>query len=76
MNRCILCYRCVKVARQITDHRVHGVMNSGDVSEISTYIQKPIENEFSGNMIDVCPGRRIYRQNIPLQKPRMVYQAC
>src|SRR5260221_5558979 len=36
MTRCILCYRCVKVADQLTDHRDHGVLNRGDVSEIST----------------------------------------
>jgi NADH-quinone oxidoreductase subunit G len=30
-------------------------MNRGDVSEISTYIQHAVDNEFSGNMIDVCP---------------------
>jgi hypothetical protein len=55
MTRCILCYRCVKVAEQITDGRVHGVINRGDVAEISTYISQAIENDFSGNMIDVCP---------------------
>jgi NADH-quinone oxidoreductase subunit G len=55
MTRCILCYRCVKVADQITDSRVHGVINRGDVSEISTYISNVIENDFSGNVIDVCP---------------------
>lgn len=55
MTRCILCYRCVKVADQITDGRVHGVLNRGDVSEISTYIQNVIGNDFSGNVIDVCP---------------------
>lgn len=55
MTRCILCYRCVKVADQITDHRVHGVINRGDVSEISTYIKNVIDNDFSGNVIDVCP---------------------
>ncbi len=55
MNRCILCYRCVKVAEQITDGRVHGVLNRGDLSEISTYITEAIDNDFSGNMIDVCP---------------------
>src|SRR5213592_1502779 len=47
MTRCILCYRCVKVADQLTDKRVHGVLNRGDVSEISTYIQNAIENDFS-----------------------------
>lgn len=55
MTRCILCYRCVKVAEQLTDGRVHGVINRGDASEISTYIQEAIDNDFSGNMIDVCP---------------------
>jgi NADH-quinone oxidoreductase subunit G len=55
MTRCILCYRCVKTADQLTDGRVHGVINRGDVAEISTYIQNSIENEFSGNVIDVCP---------------------
>lgn len=55
MNRCILCYRCVHTADQLTDGRVHGVLNRGDVAEISTYIEKAIDNEFSGNVIDVCP---------------------
>ena len=55
MNRCILCYRCVMVADQITDTRVHGVLGRGDHSEISTLIEKAIDNDFSGNMIDVCP---------------------
>ncbi|MCC6818816.1 MAG: (2Fe-2S)-binding protein [Bacteroidia bacterium] len=55
MNRCILCYRCVKVADQLTDGRCHGVINRGEHAEISTYIEKAIDNDFSGNMIDVCP---------------------
>lgn len=55
MNRCILCYRCVFVAQQLTDGRVHGILGRGVHSEISTYISKAIENDFSGNVIDVCP---------------------
>jgi NADH-quinone oxidoreductase subunit G len=55
MNRCILCYRCVYTADQLTPGRVHGVLNRGDVSEIGTYIEKAVDNDFSGNMIDVCP---------------------
>ena len=55
MNRCILCYRCVYTADQITDGRVHGVLGRGDHAEISTYIEKAIDNDFSGNIIDVCP---------------------
>lgn len=55
MTRCILCYRCVKVAEQLCPGRVHGVINRGDHGEISTYIQQAVDNEMSGNMIDVCP---------------------
>jgi len=55
MNRCILCYRCVHVANQLTDQRVHGALHRGDHTEISTYIEQAVDNDFSGNMIDVCP---------------------
>ncbi len=55
MTRCILCYRCVYTADQITDGRVHGILNRGDKAEISTYIAQAIDNDFSGNVIDVCP---------------------
>ena len=44
-----------KVAENLCDTRVHGVVNRGDHAEISTYIENAIENEWSGNMIDVCP---------------------
>lgn len=55
MNRCILCYRCVEVANQLTEKRVHGVLHRGEHAEISTFIEQAVDNEFSGNMIDVCP---------------------
>ena len=55
MTRCILCYRCVFVADQLTDKRVHGILDRGDHSEISTYIEKSLDNDFIGNVIDVCP---------------------
>ncbi len=55
MTRCILCYRCVYVADQISEKRVHGVLDRGDHSEIATYIQKSLDNDFIGNVIDVCP---------------------
>src|SRR6201988_4326526 len=47
MTRCILCYRCTYVADQLTDKRVHGIINRGDRAEISTYIKNVVENDFS-----------------------------
>lgn len=55
MTRCILCYRCVYTADQLTNGRVHGVLGRGDAAEIGTYIENSIDNDFSGNVIDVCP---------------------
>ncbi|WP_140938044.1 2Fe-2S iron-sulfur cluster-binding protein [Sphingobacterium lumbrici] len=55
MNRCILCYRCVYVANQLTNKREHGILYRGDHSEISTFIEEALDNDFIGNVIDVCP---------------------
>ncbi len=55
MTRCILCYRCVYVADQLTQKRQHGVLDRGDHSQIATYIQNALDNDFIGNVIDVCP---------------------
>ena len=53
-----LCYRCVFTADQITNERVHGVLNRGDAAEIGTYVKHAIENDFSGNIVDVVPWAR------------------
>ncbi|HLU17028.1 MAG TPA: 2Fe-2S iron-sulfur cluster-binding protein [Edaphocola sp.] len=55
MNRCILCYRCVFAAEQLTGQREHGVLDRGDHARISTCISKALTNDFIGNVIDVCP---------------------
>ncbi|NNF02458.1 MAG: Fe-S-binding domain-containing protein, partial [Bacteroidia bacterium] len=82
MTRCILCYRCVKVADQLTDKRVHGVINRGDAAEISTYIKNSIDNEFSGNMIDVCPVGALtdktfrFKSRVWFSKPLDAHRDC
>lgn len=55
MNRCILCARCVLLANQLTEKREHGILFRGDHAEISTYLNKALDNDFIGNVIDVCP---------------------
>ena len=82
MNRCILCYRCVMVADQITDKRVHGVLGRGDHSEISTHILKAVDNDFSGNMIDVCPVGALtdntfrFKSRVWFTKPFDAHREC
>ncbi len=56
MTRCILCYRCVYTADQVAKgERVHGVLGRGDHAEISTMLQGALDEDFIGNVIDVCP---------------------
>jgi NADH-quinone oxidoreductase subunit G len=82
MNRCIVCQRCVEVADQLTDKRVHGVLNRGDHSQISTCISTAIDNEFSGNMIDVCPVGALtdktfrFKSRVWFNKPFNAHRDC
>lgn len=82
MNRCVLCYRCVKLADQLTPERVHGVMNRGDHAQISTYISRAIDNDFSGNMIDVCPVGALtdntfrFESRVWFNKPYNAHREC
>ena len=82
MNRCILCYRCVYVAQQLTDGRVHGIIDRGDGAQISTYIHKAVDNDFSGNMIDVCPVGALtdktfrFKNRVWFLKPMDAHREC
>jgi NADH-quinone oxidoreductase subunit G len=82
MTRCILCYRCVYTADQLTNGRVHGVMKRGDAAEISTFIEKAIDNDFSGNVIDVCPVGALtdrtfrFKSRVWYTKPMDAHRDC
>lgn len=82
MNRCILCYRCVYVADQLTDQRLHGVLYRGDVTEIGTLIQNAVSNDFSGNVIDVCPVGALtdktsrFKSRVWFLKPVNAHREC
>ena len=55
MTRCIMCFRCVYTADQLTAKREHGILERGDHAQISTMLGKALDNDFIGNVIDVCP---------------------
>src|SRR6185369_4698075 len=55
MTRCIMCFRCVFAAEQLTDKREHGILERGDHAQISTMLNKSLDHDFIGNVIDVCP---------------------
>lgn len=55
MTRCIQCTRCVRFSEEIAGVADLGMMNRGEDAEITTFIEKAIASELSGNLIDVCP---------------------
>lgn len=55
MTRCIHCTRCVRFMSEIALDHVLGTLGRGKDMEIGTYINKSINSEISGNIIDICP---------------------
>ncbi|GAA5938954.1 hypothetical protein JCM3775_003177 [Rhodotorula graminis] len=55
MNRCIHCTRCVRFANEVAGVQDLGTSGRGNDMQIGTYIEKTINSEMSGNVIDLCP---------------------
>ena len=54
-ERCILCSRCVRFCDEITKTSELGIVNRGDHSEIAVHPDKELDNQYSGNVVDICP---------------------
>jgi NADH-quinone oxidoreductase subunit G len=55
MTRCIHCTRCIRFLDEIAGTHEMGGTGRGDRTEIGTCIEKSIDSELSGNIIDLCP---------------------
>ena len=55
MNRCIQCYRCVRFYRDYAGGRDFDVFAAHDHVYFGRAEDGPLENEFSGNLVEVCP---------------------
>ncbi len=55
MTRCIHCTRCVRFSTEVAGVDDLGLLGRGEEAEITTYLEKTIESELSGNVIDLCP---------------------
>jgi NADH-quinone oxidoreductase subunit G len=55
MNRCINCTRCVRFGEEVAGITTLGQLNRGEDAEIGTFIEKAVDSELSGNMVDICP---------------------
>ncbi len=55
MTRCIHCTRCVRFAAEVAGVDEIGATGRGEDMEITTYLERAVSSELSGNVIDLCP---------------------
>jgi NADH-quinone oxidoreductase subunit G len=55
MNRCIQCYRCVRFYKDYAGGKDLNVFGSRNHVYFGRHEDGPLENEFSGNLVEVCP---------------------
>jgi NADH-quinone oxidoreductase subunit G len=55
MNRCIQCYRCVRYYREYAGGNDLNAFSSRDTVFFGRHEDGVLENEFSGNLVEICP---------------------
>ncbi|MDT7933717.1 MAG: NADH-quinone oxidoreductase subunit NuoG [Sphingomonadaceae bacterium] len=55
MTRCIHCTRCVRFAEEVAGVEEIGALYRGENMQITSYLEKAVTSEVSGNVIDLCP---------------------
>jgi NADH-quinone oxidoreductase subunit G len=55
MTRCIQCTRCVRFATEVAGVPELGATARGENMEITTYVERALTSELSGNLVDICP---------------------
>jgi len=55
MTRCIHCTRCIRFATDVAGVEEMGALYRGEHMEVTSYLEKTLTSELSGNMIDLCP---------------------
>jgi NADH-quinone oxidoreductase subunit G len=55
MTRCIHCTRCVRFGQEVAGIMELGMAGRGEHAEILTFVQRTVDSELSGNVIDLCP---------------------
>ena len=54
-ERCVLCGRCVRFTRQITNTGELGIVNRSDAARVDIFPDRPLDNRYALNIVDLCP---------------------
>jgi NADH-quinone oxidoreductase subunit G len=55
MTRCIQCTRCVRFAEEVAGVEEIGAIYRGEDMQITSYLERAVTSELSGNVVDLCP---------------------
>ena len=55
MTRCIQCSRCVRFTDEIAGIQELGLLGRGENEAVRTFLERTVDHELSGNIIDLCP---------------------
>jgi NADH-quinone oxidoreductase subunit G len=55
MNRCIHCTRCIRFMTEVAGEEELGAIGRGEDMEITTYLERGMMSNLSGNVVDLCP---------------------
>jgi NADH-quinone oxidoreductase subunit G len=54
-ERCVLCSRCIRFFEHVTETGEMQFFGRGDHVAIGTFQDEPLDNPYSGNVVDICP---------------------
>ena len=54
-DRCIMCTRCVRFTKEVAGTAELGIFGRGSSEQIDVFPGRPLDNELSGNVVDICP---------------------
>jgi NADH-quinone oxidoreductase subunit G len=55
MTRCIQCTRCIRFAEEVAGIEEIGAIGRGENMQITSYLERAVTSELSGNVVDLCP---------------------
>ena len=65
MTRCIQCTRCIRFSEEVAGVPELGMLYRGEDAQITSYLERAVVSELSGNLADICPVGAL------LQKPQI-----
>ena len=66
-SKCIQCTRCVRFCAEVTGTEELSMFDRGERLEVSTFPGARLDNELSGNTVDLCPAGALIDKQFRLQ---------